>query len=643
MSAEDQPGGEGGGAASGAAGTHVGATPGALSDVADFLRRHAPFDALSAADVELVAGSAEIEFHLAGTTIFAEGAEPVEAVRVVRSGAVEVTLAGRVLDMLGPGELLGHASMLSGLPPGFAARAAEDTLFYRIPEQSARELLARPESVGFVARSLLRMHARAPSALTARGPALDPADQPVSALIRDPLVTCTPDTSLRDAAARMSEAGASSIVVQSPDELGILTDRDLRSRVVAGGLDYESPVAVAMSAPAYTVAPDRLGGDVLLEMLDRGIRHFPVVTAAGEVLGVVEAVDLHAVQTLSSFNLRREIGRSSTLQELEHASLGLRPAVIALHDARIAADSIATMYSVLLDAVTRRLVELELERSGPPPAEFAWLALGSQARREAIPGSDGDSAIAWYGGVADELARPYLHALAGRVVEGLARCGIPPDSHGASASDELFVRSHASWERVASSWIANPTQEQALILVSVLVDSRPVWGVHHGSPLSGTFRSATVSRPLLRLLARFALSHSPPTGFMRGLVVGHDGQRRGRLNIKEAGLLPVVDLARWAGMAAGVASASTAERLRAADAAGTLPPADVATLRDAFDLFTELRMEHQVQQLREGLEPDDDVATDGLSPLTRSYLKDSFRAVASVQRRIASELALGVR
>ena len=72
MSAEDQPGGEGGGAASGAAGTHVGATPGALSDVADFLRRHAPFDALSAADVELVAGSAEIEFHLAGTTIFAE-------------------------------------------------------------------------------------------------------------------------------------------------------------------------------------------------------------------------------------------------------------------------------------------------------------------------------------------------------------------------------------------------------------------------------------------------------------------------------------------------------------------------------------------------------------------------------------------
>src|SRR6202035_1271909 len=98
---------------------------------------------------------AEIEFHLAGTTIFSQGAEPAEHVRVVRSGAVEIILDERVLDLLGVGELFGHGSMLSGLPTGFTARAHEDMLCYRFGAGVAVSVLARPESVGFVARSLL--------------------------------------------------------------------------------------------------------------------------------------------------------------------------------------------------------------------------------------------------------------------------------------------------------------------------------------------------------------------------------------------------------------------------------------------------------------------------------------------------------
>jgi CBS domain-containing protein len=615
----------------------------ALSDVADFLRVHPPFDALELAEVERAAAHVEVEFFLAGATIFAQGAQPIEHLRVVRTGAVEIVLADRVLDLLAPGELFGHASMLSGLPPGFAARAHEDTLCYRIPEEVARSVLARPESVGFVARSLLEMHEQSAAALAPRRPAPDPANQPVAALIREPTLLCAPETTIREAAARMASAPATAIVVDLGDSLGIVTDRDLRSRVVAAGVSYEAPVSSVMSAPAYTVAADRLGGDVLLEMLDRGVRHFPVLAAGREVIGVVEAVDLLAVETLSSFYLRRSIARAESVAELARAAQGLRPAVIALHEARVGAASVAAIYSVVLDTLTRRLIELCLLDAGEPPGEFAWLALGSQARREATPASDADSAIVWYGEIAEETIRPYLHTLAREVAIGLDACGIRVDEHGATASNVLFVRSLESWQKVARSWIEQPTREQALILVSVLVDSRPVWGIHSGAPVSETFRAAKLRPALLHLLARFALSHRPPTGFLRGLVVEHDGEHRGRLDLKRGGLLPVVDLARWAGMAAGVTSASTLERLRAAGDAGTLPAADVHTLEDAFELFTELRMEHQVDQLRAGLEPDDYLNPDDLSTLTRSYLREAFRAVASVQKRIAAELSLGVR
>ena len=161
--------------------------------------------------------------------------------------------------------------------------------------------------------------------------------------------------------------------------------------------------------------------------------------------------------------------------------------------------------------------------------------------------------------------------------------------------------------------------------------------------MADTFRLATAHPALLRLLARFALSHRPPTGFLRGLVVEHGGEHRGRLDLKHGGVIPIVDLARWAGMAAGVTIASTPERLRAAEGAGTLPTADLRTLSDAFALISELRVGHQVAQLRAGAEPDDHLDPGDLSPLMRTQLKEAFRAVAAVQKRLGTELSLGVQ
>ncbi|MGA3362657.1 MAG: putative nucleotidyltransferase substrate binding domain-containing protein [Solirubrobacteraceae bacterium] len=615
----------------------------ALSDVADFLRLHPPFDALSAADVDLAAASAEIEFHLAGTTIFAEGAEPVEAVRVVRSGAVEILHAGALLDLLGVGELFGHGSMLSGLPAGFTARAHEDTLCYRIGADVAVSVLARPESVGFVARSLLTSRGDAVGEPPSGGAAAnvggrDPAHQPVGSLISSQPVVVEPQTTIREAARLMNAAGATAVCVRLEGTLGIMTDRDLRSRVVAAGVSGEEPVSAVMTAPAYTVAPDRLGGGVLLEMLDRGIRHFPVISARGELIGVVADLDLIAVETRSSFYVRRKIAAATTVDQLAAVSGELTGMVLALHETRLAAPSISAIYSVVLDALTRRMVELVVAEIGEGDAPFAWLALGSQARREAVPSSDVDSAIVWYGDGDEQVIRPHLHDLGKRVVAGLDACGLRADAYGAAASDLLFVRSEESWRRVARSWLEDPSQEKALILTSVLVDSRPVWGIHAGTPVAEEFSLAPEHPALLRLLARFALSYRPPTGFLRGLVVEHSGERRGQLDLKHGGVVPIIDLARWAAMSAGVSCTSTAERLRVAAEAGTLPRGDAHTLLEAHELIVGLRIDHQVEQLRAGQTPDNYVDPAELSPLTRSSLREAFRAVAAVQKRVAAEL-----
>jgi CBS domain-containing protein len=611
----------------------VNAPPAALPEVTRFLREHPPFNAIDPAAVERVAATVEVEFHRAGTTIFSQGAEPVEHLRVIRTGAVELVHDGRVLDLLGEGEMFGHASMLSGLPTGFEARAAEDTLCYRIDAVLAEELLAAPAGLRYVTRSLLER----PTDLIA--PPRAPSNQPVRSVIRGEPVICAPDTPVREVARQMTSAAATAAVIELGDgNLGILTDRDLRARVIADGLSGASPVRVAMSAPAYSCRPDSLAGEVLLEMLDRGVRHFPVVSGSGQVLGVVEDLDLVAGQTRSAFFLRQRIGRASSVDELVAAAADLRSEVIAMHDAGIAAATVMARYAVVVDAMTRRLLELAVAERGAPPAEFAWLALGSQARREAAPSSDVDSAIVWFGEAPEGEIRPALVAITEQVVAGLHACGLRSDEHGATAANPLFVRSVASWQHAARSWIEDPTQEKALLLASVLVDSRPVWGIHTGTPVSDTFRPAPQHPGLLRLMARFALSHRPPTGFLRGLVVEHTGEHRGRLDLKHGGIIPIIDLARWAGLAAGVASASTRERLRVAADKGTLPAAEAHTLEDALGLLYDLRLGHQVDQLRVGQPPDDYLDPDTLSALTRSHLRGAFRAIASIQRRVAAGL-----
>jgi CBS domain-containing protein len=605
----------------------------AVDEVAAFLRAYPPFDALPEPELARLAAAARTASFAAGETIFAQGSGPQTSVWVVREGGVELVDHGRVLDLLGPGELFGHASMLAELPTGFAARAQGATVCYCLPADVSRPLLARREGLRHVARTLLAR----PVAGAAR---LEVApERPVGVLLRAAPVRCDPGTPIRVAAERMVATGQTCAVVDlAGGRFGILTDGDLRTRVIAAGLGADAPVARAMSAPAYTVTEDRLGGDVLVEMLDRGVRHFPVVSKTGALLGVVDDVDLVAAERRTPFHLRTAISRAPDAGELAIVAQDLWPTVAALHDARVPPEQVGAIVSVVADALVRRLLDLAVAAEGEPPAPFAWLALGSLARREGVPSSDVDCALAWDGDDSDGPTRDYMRRVATQVLDGLDACGLPADPKGATAAHPLFARSLDAWGAAISGWFDDPTQEKALILVSIVGDNRPVWGLHRAAPLAEHVNAARRHPGLLRLMARFALSHRPPTGFLRDLVVEHSGEHKGRLDLKHGGMLPIVDLARWAGMAAGATSISTRERLRAARDAGVLTDEDGRVLEEAFALVCSLRLEHQVEQVRAGAAPDNYVHPGALTPLTRSYLKDAFRAVASVQRRISAEL-----
>jgi CBS domain-containing protein len=223
------------------------------------------------------------------------------------------------------------------------------------------------------------------------------------------------------------------------------------------------------------------------------------------------------------------------------------------------------------------------------------------------------------------------------------RAGFRPDNKGVVALSPLFARSIEGWEEAARKWVEHPDRDRGLMLLSVAVEGDPVWGATAAAErIAAAFARSPEREVMLRRLAASALLERPPTGFRRHRVLLWSGERKA-LDIKKAGLLPIESLARWAGLAARVSAASTRARLEAAEAAGTLGSEDAAILRDAFELISELRIEHQVEQLREGRPPDNLIEPAALTPLTKAALKEAFRAVTRVQRGIALELGFAPR
>jgi CBS domain-containing protein len=607
-----------------------------MHDVAEFLKEHDPFGGLDRATLEGLSQRVEVEFFTAGTTIFKQGERSKIDVRIVRRGAVALVDHGRVLDLLGEGELFGHPTMLSGTPPGLEARAHEDSLCYVLAEEDVLPLLTRPEGLRYFARSLFARPKPGPL-VAADVSGFDLAQQPVTALIREQPLICEPELPVRDVARRMAETGASSVLVRLNGAYGIVTNHDFRSRVVAEGLSVDAPVSRVMTAPAFTVAPELNGTDLLLAMLDRGIHHVPVLSARAEVLGVVSDVDLLAAETRTPFVLRRAVADARDVDELRRAARRLNPTLIGLHQVDLPPSQISAVISVVVDALIRRGIELAIATKGPPPAEFAWLSLGSHGRREGVPSSDLDSGMVWADdGKADQA--PYMQVVGAEVVATLAATGWESDTHGVTASSPISARSVTDWQRNVKHWLDHPEEDNVLMALSIVLDGRIVYGPDDALGALTELRTVSDRPGVRRLLLRLALADKPPTGFLRDIIIEHSGENRGSFDIKLGGLQPIVGIARYAGLSAGATVTSTVERLRAAASAGTLPEEEARTLAECFDLFAALRLEHQVRQLEAGARPDDRLDPKMLNPLTRRYLRDAFRAVASVQKGLTGEL-----
>ncbi|GAB5414894.1 MAG: DUF294 nucleotidyltransferase-like domain-containing protein [Congregibacter sp.] len=610
--------------------------------VTDFLRGSLPFDQLDAQALEAAAQALRISYHPKGE-IF-EAQDPVGGLRILRSGAVDIRDGdNKLLDRLGEGESF-HIHGLNAEDNLVMARVIEDALIYRLPDETYRSLRAAHRAFD---RYFTGQRGRRLRRAARYEPEPNPMLAPVSSVMSRELLTVPTSATVRETAAAMAERRVSSAFVVEElvdDDIalrGIVTDRDLRTRVLALGVDAAVPITTVMTPdPEHIRAEDSLF-ETTLRMTRRRYHHLPVMED-GRLAGIVTTSDLILARRDDPVYLVQHISRQTSVEELSELVSGIGELMLRWTQGGMRARQVSQILTAISDAVASRLIALAEAELGAAPVPWVWLAFGSQARGEQLLGADQDNGIIVDDSASDDdLA--WFGALAARVCDGLAACGYKYCPGGIMASNPEWCQRLSDWQETVRRWTRTPTND-AVMRVSIFFDIR---AVHGDQALAGALQNVMLdcaSRDTIfqAALAANVLATKPPLGVFRRFVVERDGGHKDSVNIKKRGVLPVTEIARLHALAARLPEVNTDRRLESLVKAGTLSIAASRDLVDALHCIQRLRMEHQCAQIKAKLAVDNHINPRRLPRLAREQLRDAFTIIDEAQAAVRQRYRAGM-
>ena len=470
------------------------------------------------------------------------------------------------------------------------------------------------------------------------------------------VVTCGAGASIQEAAELMAERNVGSIVVvdERRRPLGIVTDADLRNKVVAGGLPGDGLVRSIMSTPVVTVPVRATASGTIITMMRRGIRHLCITedgTPGSAVIGIISEHDVVLLHGNNPAVLAKEISQAGDLPAL--ALLRRRGNdLVAQYVARgISVRFIGDMIAEVNDALVARLValaELTLGSAGfaKPSPGFCWLSLGSDGRREQLVQTDQDSALVYEDPPPgeEEKTREYYLKLAAEVSGGLTVCGFAPCPGNNMADNPQWCQPLARWKEYFRTWIRVPN-EDALLNAATFFDFRPACG---DAALAGALRECITAelaeeKRVLILLAKNATHNPPATGLWEGLNLEKKGPHTGLFDMKLRAMKPVTEAVRVLALDGGVhAVTGTPDRLEAMAVTDRSIAGVSREVVEAYELF----MKYRVMYGTKGEDAGRYLDLKRLSKTEMGRLRMLFGSVASLLKLVQVRYqldALGLR
>lgn len=562
--------------------------------------------------------------------------------------------AARILGFAGVGELLAageaplipleKAGLFRAIASGAAVKEAPLTLLPGQPGERFLLVSLMPPAAGALwcdglledVTARLRSDAEREKLLSELQMSLGSLNQSVRGVARA-AASCRLETPIGKAAEIMTRAGSSCALVENAGEfLGIVTDHDLRTRVLAGANTPQEPVSRIMSSPLVSVPETALLFEAVLLMQEKNIRHLAVRDSSGRIVSVIDEKELLSLKWYSPAVLMEEFARAASVEEVAAVRGRLPRLVKTLVDSGADSAGITRLISAAADAATARFVQFAARELGEPPAPFAFMALGSQARWEQTLVTDQDNALVYADPPAgqEEAAAGYFQALGAKVCAWLNEAGYPYCKGAAMANNPKWCRPLSAWKGYFGEWAAI-TDPQAMLDVNVFFDFRCVAGERAlEDQLRAHVRAVLKDKKIFFLnLINNALLFKVPLGFRGAIAVEEEGELRGTFDAKQL-LRVFTDFARVYALRADLPALPTANRLAALAAANVLDQAEKESFSQAFGTLMRLRLRRQAALAGAGSPPDNRLRPAGLSQADQVALKETAAAAAEAVNKL---------
>lgn len=458
-------------------------------------------------------------------------------------------------------------------------------------------------------------------------------------------VTCALDEPIGKVARRMTERNFSAalVVSEAGTPVGIVTDGDLRRRVVAARHDAARPVFEVMSSPLRTIDSHAFVHEALLRMQESNVRHLALRNIEGEITGIVRRDDLLGFHRYASAVVVGEIERAETLEEVVAARERVPQMAASLVDVSARPRSITRLLASVHDATTTRLVRLAMDELGPPPVRFAFLAMGSQGREEETLITDQDNGILYEDvpiGRREEVEKYFL-SMGDKVCQWLDAAGYRYCQGGVMARQPEWCASLGVWKERFAKWIG-ASEPKDIMRVDMCFDFRSVYGAEE---LTHELRRFVYERIKERpdALVHFAnntLSYKPPLGFFGKIVTKSAGEHEKVFDVKAA-MMPIVKFARIYALRERIPQTNTTERLGRMRMLDMLSESGHDEVALAYEYMIGLRLQHQVQMIRNGKHADNLIQLKSLTHIESATLRESLSQIATVQKRISYDFLGG--
>jgi len=616
----------------------------------DFLKNIMPFNGLDESTLNSLARHCTIDFFPKGTTLFTAKETDVTHLYLIQRGGIksfitddkgEITLK----DYRGEGSVVGSLAIIRGTKANLDVETVEDTFCFLLPREVFLDLINQQpgfaqyylksfsDKVVTTAYNELRRH----KWTSREEDELYLFSVRAGDLIKTLRMVET-DVSIQEAASEMARHGVGSLLIYTPGKpeevVGIITDKDLRKKVLAQGLDYTVPVGQIMSSPVQKVLSQSTCFDVLLKMMSTGIHHL-AVERSDRIIGVITSHDILLQQGHSPYYLFKEIVSQKTFQGLYPLAQKIPEMIRSLITEGGKAGNITRMIAILNDHILDRLLTLLQDEMGPPPVKFCWLLMGSEGRREQTFKTDQDNAIIYYDPEGEEQKKAtetYFVEFARRAIDYLVNCGYPLCPGEIMANNPRWCQPYSVWCKYFENWIAAP-EPQELLNAMIFFDFRSGYG---DATLADNLRdhlNRMTKRQEIYLmhLANDCLASRVPLSFFKSFIVEKDGEHKNELDIKHQGIVPFVNFARVLALKNGVKETNTLARFNVLEADGHISKDLWASACEGYELQMQLRLVHQLDQLENGVMPDNYLHPAQLTELEKRMLKDAFSIIERLQ------------